>query len=262
MEWAKKSVLGGFKSCVESEATHSVVEIEEYNDLVNQIKKTRIDNSYYKTALCNSEKKRKEDEELIKKQKKKINEMVRYIQITKKTHTDVSKLTYDNDRLRVTIKHLQEESDAARHLNQNLRRICRERANQERNIRPKKKHDGYIVLSSQEWRITLPDGTRKTVWKSILQTPYDSSIPFDIIRNDIYMDIKNKVIIDLGCDDINEPEKNGVYFATKGNRLFQWSSHIADFRTGLWTIMILTSEAITVPAERRRHTYGNQRKNK
>ena len=32
MEWAKKSVLGGFKSCVESEATHSVVEIEEYND--------------------------------------------------------------------------------------------------------------------------------------------------------------------------------------------------------------------------------------
>lgn len=36
-----------------------------------------------------------------------------------------------------------------REINQNLIRICRERANAERNLRPKKQHTGYVVLDSR-----------------------------------------------------------------------------------------------------------------
>ena len=48
-------------------------------------------------------------------------------------------------------------------LNVNFVRIMRERANQMRGIRPKKDHDGYVVLNSREWTVrNTQESTRMT----------------------------------------------------------------------------------------------------
>ena len=86
-------------------------------------------------------------------------------------------------------------------LNGNLIRIIRERANAIRGIVPKKKHDGYLVLSSRQWNerynheLTLEEYKKKPeefrrwhqfpytehltakVWKTVIQKPYDDSLP-------------------------------------------------------------------------------------
>ena len=61
-------------------------------------------------------------------------------------------------------------------LNENLRRIARERSNVDRNLRPKKWHTGYVVVSSTEkaYRYKVDRQNWKTVmlWETVLETPY------------------------------------------------------------------------------------------
>lgn len=49
----------------------------------------------------------------------------------------------------------QAQKDAAyqRHLNENLLRISRERANADRGLKPKKEHTGYVVMNMQKRKI-------------------------------------------------------------------------------------------------------------
>lgn len=49
----------------------------------------------------------------------------------------------------------QAQKDAAyqRHLNENLLRISRERANADRGLKPKKEHTGYVVMNMQEKKL-------------------------------------------------------------------------------------------------------------
>lgn len=68
-------------------------------------------------------------------------------------------------------------NDAAhqRELNENLLRICRERANSDRKLKPKKKHSGFLVVSSAEREYRYKAGKDfRTVklWETVLQSPY------------------------------------------------------------------------------------------
>ena len=69
----------------------------------------------------------------------------------------------------------QEEVAYQQKLNENLVRICRERANSDRKIKPKKTHSGFIIVSSGEQEYPYNTGkNRKTVklWHTLLQSPY------------------------------------------------------------------------------------------
>lgn len=69
----------------------------------------------------------------------------------------------------------QEETAYQRGLNENLLRICRERANSDRKLKPKKKHSGFIVVSSAEREYRYKAGKNlKTakLWDTVLQSPY------------------------------------------------------------------------------------------
>lgn len=117
------------------------------------------------------------------------------------------------EKARETCARLQKEAkedsrhlEAERELNEGLKRICRERANAERGIRPKKEHPGYLLLSTgqweetvsreispEEWRSGHPDTdfafytphirSRVRVWKSVLQTPYQASLSFGSLED-------------------------------------------------------------------------------
>lgn len=168
-------------------------------------------------------------------------------------------------------------------LNENLKRIARERANAARNITPKKTHDGYLVLSSRQWmenykyELSQEEYAEKSVefrnshsfpclepktaqvWKSILQTPYDASIPLYNIQELIEEnDLWDKGILkDVGCTQMNESSINGYYqvFTQKEgskecNGLYKWS-YIANYRSGFWEMELYTTQCLQVPVYRR-----------
>lgn len=168
-------------------------------------------------------------------------------------------------------------------LNENLKRIARERANATRKIPNKKQHDGYLVLSCRQWTEhylhelseeeyaekpvefrnshSFPCLEPKTaqVWKSILQTPYDASIPLYNIQELIEEnDLWDKGILkDVGCTQMNESSINGYYqvFTQKEgskecNGLYKWS-YIANYRSGFWEMELYTTQCLQVPEYRR-----------
>lgn len=166
---------------------------------------------------------------------------------------------------------------AAEDLNVQLKRISKERANARRGIRPKKQHDGYIVLMSRPWRqqytVIIPDpayanrdrqwildnGLYRTssktaqVWKSTLQTPYDASLPLADIEASILQDLRTGDILqDIGCSLIVSSENNGKFtdFGRDLNGIYKWE-FIADYRSGLWSVLIYTTHPLTVSYSRR-----------
>lgn len=61
-------------------------------------------------------------------------------------------------------------------LNQNFKRISRERANADRGIKPKKERSGYVVLSSRQKKYRYKKNRDAMVevylWETVIQTPY------------------------------------------------------------------------------------------
>lgn len=87
------------------------------------------------------------------------------------------------------VEHANEERDYQIGLNQNLLRINKERANAVRNLRPKKDHTGYVVISSQEKEVRYKSGKNMlsaTVWETVLQSPYSIEFSEDQARKQIH----------------------------------------------------------------------------
>ena len=61
-------------------------------------------------------------------------------------------------------------------MNQDFKRIARERANADRGIKPKKERSGYVVLSSRQkkyrYKENRNDWEEVYLWESVIQTPY------------------------------------------------------------------------------------------
>ena len=188
-----------------------------------------------------------------------------------------------------TIAELQEEKQKKENeevRNQNLTRIMRERANQKRGIYPKKEHDGYIVLKSQQWvesfveevwdtkeheeyynnssdkNLAKKRGYLKIVkrtencWKSYLQTPYDAGYSLYHVENEVEKDLM-QVMPDLGIDQIQMPENKGRYvdFGTDEegyeiSGMYRWY-YTANYQTGLWELEIYTTHSLLVSENRR-----------
>ena len=175
-----------------------------------------------------------------------------------------------------------QESLNMKKMNENLIRIMRERANQNRGIRPKKEHDGYIVLSSSQWterydeelwdeeidpekyqseerrQYALSNGLlrieHKTAecWKTIMQTPYDAGLQLESISKQIENDLfEGGILREMGCSTSVSVEENGQYhdFGDE-NGIYRWR-YRADFRTGFWNVEIYTTQGISVAGGRR-----------
>jgi len=156
-------------------------------------------------------------------------------------------------------------------LNSGLKRITRERANAKRGISPKKDRSGYIVLlaeqyrqqyrteiSTEEWRAEHPDANETeyrahesrsvSVWKTTLQTPYDAGLSLEEIREDLWNDLLNKVLYDIGIRKIQSWELNGQYrrwmekdeiddSASEVCGLYRWD-YRKNFRDGFWELIL------------------------
>ena len=186
--------------------------------------------------------------------------------------------------LREDLEEAQKTIENEKFLNSNLQRIMRERSNQARGITPKKAHDGYLVLKSRQWVETYPieiwdtedhqvryAANRKLamkkgyltiekrsdiVCKSTLQTPYDASIPLDLIQGRIMgEDLWNKgILMELGCNSMCGTAVTGKYMPSEESRnkneLYRWIFE-ANYKSGLWELDIFTTKPLTVPEHRR-----------
>lgn len=88
----------------------------------------------------------------------------------------------------------QAQKDAAyqRHLNENLLRISRERANADRGLKPKKEHTGYVVMNMQEKKLQRKNSRGYytiTLWETVLQSPYSVDFTEEQARYQIHEDL-------------------------------------------------------------------------
>ena len=168
--------------------------------------------------------------------------------------------------LNSTIEEYKQELKRLKGLNGNLLRISRERTNQERNLRPKKAHKGFIVLNRQSLYYKLysnvkqppksnqPNYIEFSCFKIKIQTPFDASISFDLIEDEI-IDAFSDFMKDLKIDNwynynyiINQPIskiKDIIFNSQYDNFIFKYS-YISNSKSNFWEIEIITKKDIVI----------------
>ena len=248
-EFVKKSMIG-YKEVSDGlddpECSHVILTKHEYNDLQHDllVAKNQVIETQYNA-----------ESEIKRIQDKSANEIHKIEAETKKKIAEIEK--------KLVLE--QQESELQRGLNANLIRISKERANAERNLRPKKKHTGYVVVSSAEKEYRYKDGSRRwcsiMLWETVLQTPYIVDFTVPEVQNliqELFQDqedgqwIINKIGItgyyEHGYADlIYDREWKSDYQAY--NIMFEHRLK-ANYRTGFWEIIFYHTKPLEcVPSD-------------
>ncbi len=139
-----------------------------------------------------------------------------------------------------------------------MMRICKERANADRKLRPKKEHSGFVVVSSSEKEHRYKRGQRwKTVrvWETVLQTPFSIDFTEEQARRQIQESLLDTwLIAKLGIGAVFD----GTYSQLQEDtRLTEANTALsgrlrANFRQGYWEMVFLHTKPLgIVPAEMR-----------
>lgn len=168
------------------------------------------------------------------------------------------------DDLHSTIEDHKQELDRVNVLNSNLLRISRERANQERNLRPKKAHKGFVVLNRQGLYYKLYSNVKQppksnqlnyiefSCFKIKIQTPFDASISFELIKDEMKSSFSS-FIKDLGIgiwykydSIVSQPiskMKDIIFNSEYDNFIFKYSYN-ANFKSNFWEIEVYAKKDI------------------
>lgn len=154
-------MVGGYKAVAggssDPECTHVILTLDEYDELHQRIRAAINDGKRAKeeaaraaaTSAANAEK-------AVKKIQDDAAQEI--AQLKKKVETERTGKEYQIG------------------LNQDFKRIARERANADRGIKPKKERSGYVVLSSRQkkyrYKENRNDWEEVYLWESVIQTPY------------------------------------------------------------------------------------------
>lgn len=158
-EFVKKTIVGykPVNGSSDPECTHVILTLDEYDELHQRVR-----------AAINDGKRAKE-------------EAAHAAAVSAaNAETAVKKIQEDTA---LKIEQLQSIVEAERAgkeyqigLNQNFKRISRERANADRGIKPKKERSGYVVLSSRQKKYRYKKNRDAMVevylWETVIQTPY------------------------------------------------------------------------------------------
>ena len=87
-----------------------------------------------------------------------------------------------------------QELDYEKNLNENFRRIFKEKSNAARKIKPKKEHTGYVIISTTEkekYSYANKKGIAISFWETIMQTPYTSQLTVEQVKKET-LELTNK----------------------------------------------------------------------
>lgn len=172
-EFAKKGVMGykvlpGGRN--ESESTHAILSLEEYDELLRRI------------AVAERDK------------HEAIEQAKRIIGRERAAAEQRGREAEEAAQERVTameekLASAEEEISYQKGLNANLLRVSRERANGDRRLRPKKEHIGYVVVLSMEkdyrYKISRYGWATVTLWETVIQSPYSMEFTDEQARKQI-----------------------------------------------------------------------------
>ena len=283
----KKTALG-FMSEAEDPDDPEVTEVrmtaDEFQRLREQIARFRKEAEVARSDAARQEvdARRRIDRELTD-HKRKVDAQADSIVAEARREVEVCELVIESQKEQ--LEKVKAELRNEKSLNTNLVRIMRERANQVRGIRPKKNHDGYIVLGSRQWTEKYMEEVwdseehaekygngeyrshaikqgylrleKKMVntWRSIIQTPYSASLPVEPVRARVKKEI-GKVSADIGVEyHIDETNKDNCYdwqipdYEECANVLYR-AQYSANYKTGFWELTIYTTKSLRVPENR------------
>lgn len=241
-EHAVRTATGSFR-IVEGDGSHIVLTNKEYHDTVKIARMYRDDVKRFSKENTDIKRRLQElNKTLASLQSKLDSDEASVKELSRQKGTfEQETLSYKKE-----IASLREALDHAEALNVNLKRICRERANQARGL--PRAADGYIVLMSREWREKAMDGSLIRGYKTTIQTPIAASIDDAVAKREIYDTLMNGVLADLGiyyCEPVNGRIKSQVDVLTVYRRVYA-----ANFKAGYWEATIYTNGPITVPENR------------
>lgn len=225
-------------------ATHIILTLEEYNILVRDL---RIAQDEIQSTIASANSK-------IVAYKKKAEELIKQERDNTKRCIEASQRD---------LKEAQNEIDRLNDLNANMLRIAKERANARRGLKPKKIHNGYLVLDSSQhnyifryWMKSKSYTDEFSCWKVRIQSPYDSSIPYGTITKNIYEDLRKVFGGSLGIDSICDVDKVNYDDFRKmwdsGKNIIFKTLYKANIKSGLWEIEYLVKSDINVPEDMRK----------
>lgn len=283
----KKTALGFMSEAEDpddSEVTEVRLTADEFQRLREQIARFRKEAEVARSDAARQEvdARRRTDRELTD-HKRKVDEQADSIVAEARREVEVCELVIESQKEQ--LEKVKAELRNEKSLNTNLVRIMRERANRARGIRPKKNHDGYIVLGSRQWTEKYMEEVwdseehaekygngeyhghaikqgylrleKKMVntWRSIIQTPYSASLPVEPVRARVKKEI-GKVSADIGVEyHIDETNKDNCYdwqipdYEECANMLYR-AQYSANYKTGFWELTIYTTKSLRVPENR------------
>lgn len=239
-----KGLTGYSKETEKKPATHVILTVEEYDKLLRDIsnaqEETRITARNSRIEISQN---KEQTDKLIKQEREEAQKRIEAVQS-------------DFNRAKAEIHRLND-------LNANMLRIAKERANSKRGLKPKKTHHGYMVLDSQQYNYTFRYWVQGKgysdefpCWKVRIQSPYDSSIPYETITKNITNDLVKIFGSSLGISSIysdlskfNAKQVKELWENEK-NFIFK-TSYKANIKSGLWEIEYLVKSSIKVPEDMR-----------
>ena len=172
-EFVKKTMMG-YKEVPgghsDPECTHVILTEAEYAKLLRQ-----LSDAEQKARITKSE------------ADKEIREANR--EADRKAQEAALKANQAIEEWRAALEAERAESAHQRHLNANLLRIAKERANADRGLKPKKERPGYVVVHSEEKEYSFRDGRKRLykvkLWETIIQSPYSVEFAESVVRKQI-----------------------------------------------------------------------------
>ena len=150
------------------------------------------------------------------------------------------------------------EADYQKRLTENMLRINKERANVDRNLRPKKEHSGYAVISSQEREVRYDKGRKLlVVGETVLQSPYGVEFTEEQARKQIFAELLTNdggwKLGDIGITrrnmvGIEQLVDNTAGKIKEGNTAFQQRLR-ANYKAGYWEYIVLHTLPLDVVPE-------------
>lgn len=241
-EHAIRTATGSFR-IIDGDGSHIVLTNEEFHDIVKISRMYRDDVKHFSKENTDLKIKLAGFGDTLASLQSKLDSAEMTI---RKLSRQKGTLEQEVASYKEEIESLKRELSHAEALNTNLRRICRERANQARGL--PRAADGYIVLTSREIRERAQDGSPIRGYKTAIQSPISASTEAAVAKKEIYDTLMDGVLADLGifyCEPVNGRMKTQVDVLTVYRR-----TYVANYKTGLWEINICTNGPITVPENR------------
>lgn len=166
-----KEVPGGHS---DPECTHVILTLKEYDQILQEKRKAEMDATIAKSNADKAVAKAESDAAYMAQQtRQEAQEKVAAIQ--------------------AELEQERAENAHQRALNANLLRVSRERANADRNLKPKKERCGYVVVNSEEKEIGFKTGDKRLhkvmLWETTIQSPYSVQMTEEVVRKQITDDL-------------------------------------------------------------------------